>query len=396
MTDSTSENEKKLYQQTIAQIHNDIDWLWLPTLVQSIVDQAIAIQQIAAPTFEEGARASYVETQFKNLGLDSVSVDDVFNVIGRLPGETSGPGLMISAHTDTVFPKESDLSIRREGGGVIYGPGLGDNSMGVSGMMAVIEALKRAQIKPPCDLWFAATSREEGLGDLDGMRAAYLHLKPKIKAIINLEGAVLGHVYHAGIAVKRLKVTATADGGHSWGHFGQASALHGIVELGARIAAIKPPTKPRTTYNIGMIEGGQSINSIAARADMWLDMRSEQQDALAALEKQVRGYIDAVAHDDLRFAVEVVGNRPAGAIPARHALVQTALAALEQVGVPGVLRNGSTDGNIPLADGCPTVTVGITHGGNTHRLDEYIETAPVATGFKQLLLLVLAAAELQV
>jgi tripeptide aminopeptidase len=394
MTDSTVENEKKLYPQTIARIHSEIDWLWLPTLVQSIVDQAIAIQQIAAPTFDEGARASYVETQFKNLGLKSVSTDEMSNVFGLLPGENADPGLMISAHTDTVFPKDTDLTIRREGN-LIYGPGLGDNSMGVSAMMGLIEAMKRAQIKPPCDLWFAATSREEGLGDLGGMRAAYTHLKPHIKAVINLEGAVLGHVYHVGIAVKRLKIRATADGGHSWGHFGRASALHGIVDLGARITAIEPPSDPRTTYNIGMIHGGQSINSIAACADMWLDMRSEAQDALNDLETEVRDHIAAVAQDDLHFEIEVVGNRPAGAISADHPLVQTALAAMAQVGVPGVLRNGSTDCNVPLADGCPAVTVGITHGGNTHRLDEFIETSPVATGIKQMLLLVLAAGQLQ-
>jgi acetylornithine deacetylase/succinyl-diaminopimelate desuccinylase-like protein len=304
------------------------------------------------------------------------------------------PGVMVSAHTDTVFSAETDLTVQREAN-VIYGPGLGDNSMGVSGLLGLMKWLHDKKIRPACDIWFVATSCEEGLGDLKGMRAAYDRLKERTGAVINLEGLAFGHIYHAGIAVHRLHITAKADGGHSWLHYGRPSATHGIVELGAAITAIKPPDAPRTTYNIGMIDGGQAINAIATEASLWLDMRSEKEEALADLRDRVYAVITRLEHPGLRFSVEVVGDRPAGAIAQAHPLVRGALMALEQVGIRGALEVGSTDGNIPLHDGCPTVTIGITRGGNAHRLDEYIETAPVEAGMRQLILLTLATAQHQ-
>jgi tripeptide aminopeptidase len=394
MSDSRTEAEKLAFKKTITTLRQEIAWDWLSDIAQLVLDRAIAIQQIPAPTFAEGESGQYVKEQFQALGLENVEMDDRFNVYGVLRGENRGPGLMTMAHIDTVFPIETDLTIKRDGTR-IYGPGLGDNSIGVASMMGLVEALKRANVILPCDLWLVATSGEEGLGDLRGIRQAYERVKPHIRAIINLEGSVLGHVYHAGIAVKRLCITATADGGHSWGHFGNASALHGIVQLGAKITAIQPPVKPKTTYNIGMIEGGQSINSIAAHAELWLDMRSEEQAVLDELEKQVLDHIESLRSDDLRFDIKVVGNRPAGAIATSHPLVQLAVTNLEQLGLEPVLRTGSTDGNIPLADGCPTITVGVTYGGNTHRVDEYIETQPIATGMQQIILLAMAAAQMK-
>ena len=165
------------------------------------------------------------------------------------------------------------------------------------------------------------------------------------------------------------------------------------MQLGARITNRQPPVTPRTTYNIGLIEGGQSINSIATEAALWLDLRSENSKTLAAFEHEVRAEIDALRSPDVSFDVEVVGDRPAGAIDPNHPLVLRALEALAAVGTRGTLETGSTDGNVPLAEGCPTVTVGITRGGNAHRLDEYVETNAVAAGLRQLILLTLATAE---
>jgi tripeptide aminopeptidase len=229
------------------------------------------------------------------------------------------------------------------------------------------------------------------LGDLGGMKAVFNQLRSKIQYVINLEGMAYGHVYHAGIAVRRLHITAKGEGGHSWLNFGNTSAIHGIMELGAQITRLRPQESPRTTFNIGIIEGGQSINTIAADAGMWLDMRSEESTALAHFEREVRKIIDAAAKPNLSFKIEVVGDRPAGSISPSHDLVQAAMAALEQTGVKGTLENGSTDANVPLAAGCPAVTIGITRGGNAHRADEYIEVSPVASGMRQLLLLTLAA-----
>lgn len=375
----------------IIQLDRTLDWAAIPTLAQTVVKQAIAIQQIPAPTFWEIERAEYIAAQFRALGLEQVEIDEYFNVYGLLPGKNRQiPGLMLAAHTDTVFPAGTDLHIR-QGDGITYGPGLGDNSIGVAGILGLADYLRQQHIEPECNLWFVATSREEGMGDLGGMKAAFNRLKSHVQKVINIEGMALGHVYCSGIAVRRLHIMATAEGGHSWLNFGRSSAIHGIVELGARITAIRPVQVPRTTYNIGMIEGGQSINTIATQAGMWLDMRSEAMGGLSQLEQEVRLHVESLSRPDLTFSIEIVGDRPAGTISPEHPLVQSARAALAQVGIQGVLESGSTDANIPLAAGYPAVTIGITRGGNAHRLDEYIETPPVSAGLRQLIILTLAA-----
>lgn len=379
----------------IKRTNRTLRWDRLAELADWAVRAGIDIQQIPAPTFAEHDRAKFVVQHFETLGLTDIQTDEALNVYGLHVGSNrSLPALMVTAHTDTVFPAETDLTIRRSNG-LIYGPGLGDNSMGVSGMLALAKWLQDEDIRLDCDVWFVATSCEEGLGDLKGMRSAYERLQAQVGMVINLEGLAFGHIYHAGIAVHRMHITASAEGGHSWLHYGRPSAIHGIMELGAQISRLSPPTAPRTTYNIGMIEGGHAINAIGTEAGLWLDLRSEDQTALEQIRQQVHNLIDTLQQPGLDFAVEVVGNRPAGAINTRHPLVQGALAALEQVNVRGALETGSTDGNIPLHAGCPTVTIGITRGGNAHRLDEYIEVAPVKSGLRQLITLTTAAAQYQ-
>lgn len=382
-------------KQFVKKIFRHTNWQQLPDLADWVVEESVRIQQIPAPSFAEDERATFVAERFNKFGLTGVEIDDAKNVYGLLKGTNRAiPALMIVAHTDTVFPAETDLTIRREGN-VIYGPGLGDNSMGVAGLLGLIKWFYDTHGASPCDIWFVATSCEEGLGDLKGIRHAYEKLKDLIGMVINLEGLAYGHIYHAGIAVHRLHITARAEGGHSWLHYGRPSAIHGIMELGAQINRITPPTNPRTTYNIGMIDGGIAINAIGTEASLWLDMRSEEQSALSKLRDQVYLLIDAVKRPGLTFEVEVVGNRPAGSINSEHPLVQGALATLSHLGMRGALETGSTDGNIPLAAGCPTVTIGMTRGGNAHRLDEHIETQPVASGLKQLITLALATASYQ-
>ncbi len=388
---STRETQT-LMKECVRAAGTAVDWHLLPELSAFVVQQAVAIQQIPAPTFAEQRRAAYVEQAFSASGLTQVSVDDVFNVYGLLPGaDSTRPAVMVIAHTDTIFPAETDLTTRA-GQGVINGPGLGDNSVGVAGLLGLALGLRRAGARPECNLWFVATTREEGLGDLGGIKAAFERLRDQVGTVINVEGLAFGHIYHSGIAVRRLHVTATAPGGHSWLHFGKTSAVHSILDLGAQIVRLQPPQSPRTTYNVGMIEGGQAINAIASSAGLWIDMRSESRAALMTLEQQIRGLIDATHAPELTLSVEIVGDRPAGSIAVEHPLVQGALAALAQVGIKGTLETGSTDGNVPLAEGCPTVTVGVTRGGNAHRLDEYIETAPISAGMRQLITLTLASA----
>lgn len=382
----------RMMKTRIEPLDRQINWRWLPELARWTVEQAVTLQQIPGPTFAEAARAAWMAEQFRALGLVDVSIDAVENVFGRLPGtDPTLPGVLIAAHTDTIFSADTDLTIRRDGD-LIFGPGLGDNSIGAAALLSAVEGLHHAGVPSSRDLWFVATSREEGLGDLGGMRAAFTRLADNIDRVINVEGLAFGHIYHAGIAVRRLHITAQTAGGHSWLHFGRASATHAILQLGAQLTRLQAPSTPRTTYNIGMIEGGEAINAIATRAGLWLDLRSEERAGLEQIEAAVRHQIAAAATPDVQWVVNVVGDRPGGAIPPEHELVQTALAALAQVGIRGTLETGSTDANIPLALGCPAVTVGITRGGNAHRLDEYIETTHVGAGLRQLILLLLAAA----
>ena len=357
-----------------------------------VVADALAIQQIPAPTFHELARAEWVAERFRQAGLTEVHTDALHNVYGRWPGtQAHAPALLISAHTDTVFPAETDLKVRYRGTR-IYGPGLGDNSLGVAGLLALLRALQEHHLRPRADLWLVANSREEGLGDLGGIRAVWERLRGRLGAAVVVEGLAFRHIYHAGIAVRRLRITCQAPGGHSWLHFGQPSALHGLIALGARILALQPPRTPHTTYNIGLIQGGHSVNSLATFAEMYLDLRSEEPQTLAELEAEVQQAITATQRDGLRFETHVVGDRPAGRIAREHPLVQLAAAVLQEDGCQPVYTTGSTDANIFLAHGLAAVTVGISYGGNAHRLDEYIETTPIADGVWHLIVLTLAAA----
>lgn len=379
-------------KQLIEPLDSHISWHWLPQLADWTVEQGIELQQIPAPTFAEERRAEWMAERFHRLGLEEVQIDDVFNVYGVMRGMDAGDvGLLVSAHTDTVFSAATDLTSVRDSG-IIRGPGLGDNSIGAVALLSLVEGIRRSGVKPVRDVWLCATSREEGLGDLGGMRAAFDRLRDRIDAVINVEGLAFGHIYHAGIAVRRLHITATTPGGHSWLHFGRSSATHAVMRLGAQITEIQLPASPRTTYNIGMIEGGEAINAIANHAGLWLDMRSEDPDALAALEQRVLDCVAGMRNGDVAWNIDLVGDRPAGMIGSSHELVQAALAALAQVGVRGTLETGSTDANVPLSQGVPAVTVGITRGGNAHRLDEYIETEAISAGLHQLILLTLAAA----
>ena len=367
------------------------DWRDLAGLTQWVVDEAMQIQQIAAPTFHEKERALHVAKRFREFRLDDVSIDNLNNVYGRIAGEQSEAAVLVLAHTDTVFSADTDLSIRRCGN-LIYGPGIGDNSVGVAAMLGAIKSIQACGSAPECDIWFVADSCEEGLGDLRGAKAAYACLQEQVRAVINLEGLALGHVYNAGIAVHRLRISAKTEGGHSWLHHGRPSATHAVMKLGHQITNLEVPVSPRTTCNIGMIDGGHAINAIATEASLWLDMRSVCAQALAELHRRVGWLVKQSYQDGLQFKIETVGERPAGSIADDHELVQGALSSLAAIGIMGSLETGSTDGNVPLSQGCPAVTIGITRGGNAHRLDEYIEVAPIRFGLQQLITLILAAA----
>ena len=321
-----------------------------------------------------------------------METDDIGNVYGRLPSAGLRAPVLVTAHTDTVFPPDTDLAIRREAGRV-YGPGLGDNALGVAALMELPALLQSADVELPGDLWLVAKVGEEGLGDLRGMRRAVDRLGETVGATIVLEGLAFGRIYNSGIGVRRYCVRASAPGGHAWMHFGRPSAVHGLVQLGSALTELQTPAAPRTTFNIGKISGGTSVNTIARTAELELDLRSEDDAILAKLARKVETTIAAVEErSKVKFKFEICGNRPSGQIPPEHPLVQLAVATLQHVGhAEPQLERGSTDANIPLSRGLPAVTVGLTSGGNTHRPDEYLEVELLQDGLRHIFLLVAGA-----
>jgi acetylornithine deacetylase/succinyl-diaminopimelate desuccinylase-like protein len=357
----------------------------LTTPSARLLDLACAIQQIPAPTFHEQARAEFVRQQFAALNLQDVEIDRLGNVYARRPGGDAPP-LLITAHTDTVFPLDTPLTLTRTPDR-ISGPGIGDNSLGVAGLIGLLWALDGETL--PGDLWLAANVGEEGLGDLRGMRGVMERLGPRMRATIVIEGMSLGHVYHSAIGVRRYRFTARAEGGHSWLHFGRPSAIHALMRLGAQIAEIQVPAAPKTTFNIGTLSGGTSINTIAREASMDVDLRSESPAQLSGLAGQVEALAKKV-EAGVTIETAVIGERPAGSIPREHPLAQLARRVLTDEGLASSFETGSTDANIPLSRGWPCVVVGLTRGANAHRPDEYIETAPVEQGLAALAALVRA------
>lgn len=364
------------------------------TTIETLIDRAIAIQQIPAPTFGEQKRAEFVQTTFTALGLHDISQDQWFNVYGRLPGNRSnGHPLIVSAHSDTVFSAETDLTIRRDGN-IIHGPGIADNSMGVAGLLALAETMLQFGLQPERDVWFVVNAAEEGLGDLTGMRAVADRFPTG--AFIVIEGGMFGSVLHAAIGVRRYEIAVTTEGGHSWSEFGRTSAIHVLGHLIVAIDSIEVPRRPKTTYTIGIIDGGTSINTIASSARLLLDVRSTDNAALQHVVTTVENIVKQTERgaQNATITMSLIGNRPSGKISRNNSLVQSADAALAYVGYRNIQHlAGSTDANIPLSRGYPAVCIGLANSANAHRLDEYLDTTHLAQGMQQLLLLTLTAAQ---
>lgn len=352
-------------------------------MINRLIDLAIQIQQIPAPTFEEALRAEFIQRMFVDEGLADIQADSAGNILARFPGAGSDSPLVISAHLDTVFPSGTDLAMRREVGRV-YGPGIGDNSLGVAGLFGLIWSLRERGIQLPGDVWFVANTCEEGLGDLRGMKALVERFSGSPKAYLVIEGMALGHIYHKAIGVRRCKINVHTDGGHSWVDYGAPSAIHELAALITKITAIKLPSAPRTTLNVGRISGGTSVNTIAAEAWLELDLRSEGQVSLAELAQKVENVVEAAEQRGVRVELEVIGQRPAGDISSEHPLISLAKDCLVGQRLEPILTAGSTDANIPLSKGYPALVLGLTRGGRAHTLHEYFEIAPLAQGLEQL------------
>jgi acetylornithine deacetylase/succinyl-diaminopimelate desuccinylase-like protein len=355
--------------------------------IDQIAELCLAIQQVPAPTGAEYERAQFIAERFEKMGLNGIEVDDTPNVYARVAGVEQGPGLMVSAHLDTVFPAETDLTNRREEMR-LYGPGIGDNSMGLTGLLTLAGKAAGGDKPPDCDLWFVANAGEEGLGDLKGMRRAVDRLGSQIKGCIVLEGAGAGigprKITHRGLGVRRYRIDVKARGGHSWDSFGEPSAVHVLVRMANEITEWQVPESPRTTFNIGLIEGGTSVNTIAEHACLLLDLRSEDAEELNRLVVRTEKLAASAGYaGDAEIKATVVGDRPTGSIGIDHPLVAAATQILKDLGVPKKdvqYRIGSTDANIPLSRGIPAVTIYLTDGHDIHRASEWLSLESLPMG----------------
>lgn len=351
-----------------------------------LLDWICAIQQIPSPTFHEEKRAAFMLQEFKRAGLSHVEQDAAGNILARWPGG-DGKCLVMSAHLDTVHSAGEPLPLERLESRII-GPGVADNSTGLAGLLALARHLSQTNPQYPGDIWLAANVCEEGLGNLAGMRALVERFGQQARAYLILEGLGLGQVCHRGLGVNRLQVTVETAGGHSWVDYGAVSAVHELAKIVVNLAGLSLPKHPRSSLNVGIIQGGTSINTIASQAHFLLDLRSEDQNSLLQLSEQVVKVIQSHEKEGINIIIEQIGMRPAGEIPADHPLVRLALDVLDDLQIPSGLEIGSTDANFPLNRHYPAVCLGLSRGNFPHTSREFIETDPLKTGLSQLFMLV--------
>lgn len=355
-------------------------------LKNRVAELAEAICLVPAPPFEERRRAEYVASLFRDLGYEP-EIDAIGNVVVRRAGRGEAPSIMLVGHTDTVFPAGTEITVTR-GDGTLTGPGIGDNSLGVAALLGLAQALDELGEQTAGDLLLVANVGEEGLGNLRGARAAVDAFESELGAVIAVEGHSLGRVTNGAVGSKRIKVTVRGPGGHSWGAFGQPSAIHALGHIIHEIDSLKIDEDPKTTYNVGVINGGVSVNTIAPEASAVIDMRSIDVSSLNRLADQVDAIIQAQNNEQVSTEVEVLGERPAGSTPASAPIVQTAVQILRDLGLDPYTDASSTDANVPISRGIPAVCVGITRGEGSHRMEETIQIDPISIGLTQLLKLV--------
>lgn len=370
----------------------------------SVIADQIRLSEIPAPPFQESKRAQAVQSTFSELGLTNVRIDKAGNVIGERPGQGPGPDLLFCAHLDTVFPGGTSVKTSRNGT-AIQGPGIGDDARGLAVMIGVVRALNRAQIRTRGSIYFVADVGEEGLGDLRGVKQLFQDsLKGRVACFVSVDGSGLG-ITNIGVGSYRYRVTYKGPGGHSFGAFGIANPIHALGRAMAKISNFEVPAVPKTTFNVGRIGGGTSVNSIAFEAWMEMDMRSSDMVALAALDAQFRKAVDhaLVEENDrwhgrgaLTLDVKKVGERPAGRTAETSAIVQTAVAVTKALGFTPRLGEGSTDGNYPMSLGIPSITIGGGGGGSgAHSLGESFDTTDSWKGTQRALLVAIALAQKQ-
>jgi acetylornithine deacetylase/succinyl-diaminopimelate desuccinylase-like protein len=372
---------------------------WFAPNISWVNDEQARLTAIPAPPFQEAARAAAVKTLLAETGL-SVEIDKAGNVIGELRGENEKEVVIVAAHLDTVFPVGTDVKVHREGTRMTA-PGISDNGAGLAALLAMARAVQSARLKPQRTILFVADVGEEGEGNLRGMRALVEAYRSKLKAVVVLDGSGTDHVTTKALASRRLEALISGPGGHSWSDFGMPNPINAMVRGSVRFINTKVPVSPRTTFNIGQIEGGTSVNSIPHEARIKVDIRSESEDELVRLDSALRECIAAGVRDEMESArdrskgklewkVDLLGSRPGGELAADSPLLAALRAADDAVGNQSRVERSSTDANIPLSLGIDAISIGVGgSGGGAHSLAEWYDSAGREAGLKRVLLTVL-------
>ncbi len=368
---------------------------------QTIEDQ-VRLCEIPAPPFKEAARGKAYAEAFRALGLKNVRIDKEGNVLGERPGLAARPHLVFSAHLDTVFPEETNVKVTREGG-VLRGPGIGDDCRGLAVVLGVIRALDKAKVQTPGTITFVGTVGEEGLGDLRGVKAIFREtLKGQVDRFVSVDGTGLG-ITHIGVGSLRYRVAFKGPGGHSYGAFGLANPVHALGRAIGAISDFQVPRDPKTTFNVGRIAGGTSVNSIAFEAWMEVDMRSADPASLKSVDANFHKAVDTALaeenerwnnHGRLTVEKRLVGDRAAGRTAANSPIVEAAVSVTKTLGLPVTLDEGSTDANVPMSLNIPAITIdGGGRGTGAHALGETFDTTNSHQGTQRATLLAIALAQ---
>ena len=353
------------------------------SLETKTLERHIALTEIEAPPFKEEKRAAVFAEYYRDLGMDSVWIDSEGNVLGLLLGSEGKRTVALDAHLDTVFPEGTNVKVRIEND-TLYAPGIGDDTRGLSMLLTILETIKTNNIQPKDNLLFVGSVGEEGLGDLRGVKYLFREKGPQIDSWIAIDGGNIGRVNNKGLGSYRYRVTFKGPGGHSWGAFGLVNPHHALGEaIGNFVRAADTYTAkgPKTSYNVGVISGGTSINSIPFESVMEIDIRSIKPSRLEAMEVLLKKAVRKALTNqnklkrqgpDLTVKIDKIGNRPSGELSDTLPLIQRTLAATTHFGVEPFLTRGSTNSNIPITKGIPSVTIGRGgNGGKAHSLGEW-------------------------
>jgi acetylornithine deacetylase/succinyl-diaminopimelate desuccinylase-like protein len=375
-----------------------------------LVEEIVELTQIPAPPFKEAERARVFREKLRRAGLSDVETDAEGNVMGVRKGVGGAPLVAIAAHLDTVFPEGTDVTVKRAGTR-LSAPGIGDNSRGLAVLLAIVRALDAASVRTASDILFIGNVGEEGPGDLRGMRYLFQEgpYRDRIKTFVSIDGTGLGNsVTTGGVGSKRYRAAFTGPGGHSYGAFGLVSPAFAMGGAIARLSGVAVPASPKTTFNVGVVGGGTSVNSIPFETWMEIDLRSESPEALKTLDEQISALMAAAVDEEnsarstsqgkVTLEMELIGDRPSGQTSQSTPLVQMAATVISGLGMAPRFHFSSTDSNIPMSLGIPAITLDSGgHGGRAHALDEWIdiEKRSSLTGVRTILAILLAAADLQ-